>query len=287
MSSAALKDFLKQRPNKWATYRSVLRRLNSKANPQPSPTLQTTVDEKEVKHFTEQVWWEKNSELKVLQAMNKIRVPFVRDCLINSRVINEEVIDSPTPLQGIKIIDVGCGGGFFSEPLARLGATVTGIDATPNAITTAQNHASLDPSIERNLTYLETTIEEHAAKNKAVYDVVVSSEVIEHVTNKELFVKACTETLTPGGSIVMTTISQTIMSLVGAIWAAEYVFKLLPVGTHQHEKFITPYKLRRMLEQNSCTTRVVHGMLYNPITNKWHWIGNTAINYAIHAIKKK
>lgn len=267
--------------------RMLVRHLTSRVNPETSQSFGTTVDEKEVKHFTGQVWWEQNSELKVLQAMNKIRVPFVRDCLINSRVINEDVIDSPTPLRGIKIIDVGCGGGFFSEPLARLGASVTGIDATPNAIVTAQNHANLDPSIVSNLNYLETTIEEHATKNKGIYDVVVSSEVIEHVTNKELFVKACTETLKPGGSIIMTTISQTLTSLVGAIWAAEYVFKLLPVGTHQHEKFITPYKLRRLLEQNNCTTRVVHGMFYNPLTSKWYWIGNTAINYAIHAVKIK
>lgn len=131
-------------------------------------------------------WWDINGEMRALHALNPLRVQFVRDGLANTGIKGECPY---LPLEGVKILDVGCGGGLLSEPLARIGANVTAIDASSDLIKTAKEHAMLDPSLDENLNYIQTVIEDFAPNNKEVYNAVVASEVIEHVNDKELFLK--------------------------------------------------------------------------------------------------
>ncbi|CAK9826995.1 Ubiquinone biosynthesis O-methyltransferase, mitochondrial [Anthophora retusa] len=220
-------------------------------------------------------WWDVNGEMRALHALNPLRVQFVRDGLANTGVKAECPY---LPLEGIKILDVGCGGGLLSEPLARIGAEVTGIDASPDLIATAKEHAALDPNLDGKLNYIQTAIENFASDNKETYNAVVASEVIEH---------CCVNTLKPGGSIFLTTLNKTLPSWLGGIIAAEHVLKLVPKGTHDWNKFITPPEIQYLLESCGCKTKLIHGMFYNLLKNEWFWMTSTVINYAVHAVKKK
>nr|XP_012144778.1 PREDICTED: hexaprenyldihydroxybenzoate methyltransferase, mitochondrial isoform X2 [Megachile rotundata]XP_012144779.1 PREDICTED: hexaprenyldihydroxybenzoate methyltransferase, mitochondrial isoform X2 [Megachile rotundata] len=229
-------------------------------------------------------WWDIKGEMRALHALNPLRVQFVRDGLANTGIN----IESPhLPLEGIKILDVGCGGGLLSEPLARIGAEVTGIDASSELITVAKEHAALDSNISGRLNYIQTVIEDFAPTNSKVYNAVIASEVVEHVNEKELFLKCCVSTLKPDGSIFLTTLNKTLPSWLGGIIAAEYVLKLVPKGTHDWNKFISPAEMQRLLETYGCKTKLIHGMFYNPLKNEWSWVASRAINYAIHAVKRK
>ena len=221
---------------------------------------------------------------KALHTMNKLRVPFVRDGLINAGTVKPQFVNTSEPLKGLTILDVGCGGGILCEPLARLGAKVTGIDATAELIVIAKEHVPKEPEFN-DLLYLHTTVEEHAKTNLMSYDAVVASEVIEHVLDKPAFIKACINCLKPNGSIFITTLNKTYVSYFGGVLIAENVLRLLPVGTHNWNLFISPPQLQRMLEDHKCRTRAIHGMVYNPITNTWKWSAIKEINYALHAIK--
>ncbi|KOX72023.1 Hexaprenyldihydroxybenzoate methyltransferase, mitochondrial [Melipona quadrifasciata] len=229
-------------------------------------------------------WWNVNGELRALHALNPLRVQFVRDGLAN---MGFKVEYPYLPLKGIKILDVGCGGGLLSEPLARIGADVTGIDASSELITVAKEHAALDFSLDEKLNYIETVIEDFAPDNKEAFNAIVASEVIEHVNDKELFLKCCTSTLKPGGSIFLTTLNKTLPSWFGGIIAAENVLKLVPKGTHDWNKFITVAEMQSLLETYGCKTKLIHGMFYNPLRNEWFWMTSTVINYALHAVKRK
>ncbi|KZC11377.1 PREDICTED: ubiquinone biosynthesis O-methyltransferase, mitochondrial [Dufourea novaeangliae] len=246
----------------------------------------STVDVTTVEHHSKlsNQWWDVNGELCALHSLNPLRVQFVRDGLANTGM----QVETPyLPLEGTKILDVGCGGGLLSEPLARIGAEVTGIDASSELIKTAKQHASLDLNLDGRLNYVQAVMEDYYAKNKERYDAVVASEVLEHVNNKELFLKYCVDTLIPGGSIFLTTLNKTLPSWLGGIIAAEHVLKLVPTGTHDWNKFITPAEIQRLLETCGCKTKLIHGMFYNPLKNEWFWTSSTAINYAVHAVKKR
>ena len=172
----------------------------------------------------------------------------------------------------------------MSEALARIGAEVTGLDACQDNIEAARVHTENDDSLH-SLKYICGTIEEHCDEVTDQYDAVVASEVIEHVDNQELFVSKCSALVKESGSVFMTTISQTQLSWLTAIIGAEYVIGLLPRGTHDWNKFITPANLSSMLQTNNCRTHLVHGMLYNPVSNSWMWVGNNSVNYALQAVK--
>lgn len=187
----------------------------------------------------------------------------VRDGLANTGKTDPKLIDSPEPLSGMKILEVGCGGGIFAEPLARIGAKVTGVDASRDLIETARLHASKDQCLESRLEYINDTIENHAMCNKESYDAVVASEVLEHVTQKDLFVSSLTATLKPGGSVFITTLNKTFPAWAGGIIAAEYILRLLPIGTHDWNKFISPNETQCLLEKcKLCST----SRYYIPLT---------------------
>ncbi|XP_018579334.1 ubiquinone biosynthesis O-methyltransferase, mitochondrial [Anoplophora glabripennis] len=245
-----------------------------------------TVDKQEIKHFEKFVaeWWDEFGPMKPLHSLNKLRIPLIRDGLVNTGAIDKEKLNNPLPLKDISLLDVGCGGGILAEPLARLGGKVTGIDANPNTIELAKSHSQLS---FLDINCLTSSIEEHASNNPEKYDAVVASEILEHVSKKDRFLEACVKCLKPNGSIFVTTINKTFLANFLGIVISENVLQLLPRGTHQYEKFIEPVKLRRMLEDCNCRTQLIHGMFYNIFTNTWHWCTDTSINYALHVVKLK
>ncbi|XP_047025435.1 ubiquinone biosynthesis O-methyltransferase, mitochondrial [Helicoverpa zea] len=243
---------------------------------------QSTVDAADVEFFSKQMneWWDPYGKMRLLHSMNLLRVPFVRDGLVNTA--QKELY----PLKDKKILDVGCGGGILSEGLARLGAFVTGIDASEDLIRVADEHKNVDPKIAYNKpVYLHTTVEDHAKKVSNLYDGVVASEVIEHVQNQELFVKSCVHTLKPGGRIFFTTPNRTRMSQFAVIFLGENVLKYIPQGAHQFEKFITPTELTFLLERNNCHVELTYGVTFNPVTGKWDFSEFQQLMYAIQAVK--
>jgi len=231
----------------------------------------STVDERNIRHFNELAgrWWDERGEVKILHALKKLRVPLIRDCLLNVGQIDLTQRQSPRPLHVMKILDVGCGGGLLTEPLARIGANVTGIDASQSMTDTACSHACEDPSVSDSITYICGTIGEHANKHKESYDAVVASEVLEHVVHKDLFLGACVSSMKPGGSIFITTLNRTISMWAFGIVLAEYILRLEPRGTHELDKCVKPHKAEALLEKHGCTTKLIQGMLYNFLSNEW------------------
>ncbi|XP_055924652.1 ubiquinone biosynthesis O-methyltransferase, mitochondrial-like isoform X1 [Argiope bruennichi] len=242
----------------------------------------STVDSEEVSKFTQKAneWW--SNPYRLLYTMNTLRVPFIRDGILYA---SEVTIKKPLPLEGYKIIDVGCGGGLLAEPLARLGAQVTGLDPGLENIEAAKEHASQDEEINNRLNYVCDTIENFVTVSPGTFDAVVCSEVIEHVADVPIFVNNCVELAKEGGSLFFTTINRTTVSYFAAILAAEYVLNIVPRGTHNWNKFVQPSELSEMLKGLNCRIVSIEGMLYNPLTRTWNWCSNTSNNYALHAIK--
>uniref|UniRef100_A0A4W5MMU1 Ubiquinone biosynthesis O-methyltransferase, mitochondrial n=1 Tax=Hucho hucho TaxID=62062 RepID=A0A4W5MMU1_9TELE len=192
------------------------------------------------------------------------------------------------PLAGLRILDVGCGGGLLTEPLGRLGADVLGIDPVADSIGTAEVHAWHDPDLRGNVRYRANTLEELSEKGgqgAGQFDAVVASEVVEHLADLETFTLCCNQVLKPGGSLFITTINKTKLSYALAIVAAEEVLRIVPSGTHDWDKFVSPVELERLLESNGFHVESIRGMLYNPLSGAWSWTESTRINYALHAVK--
>ncbi|RLU16146.1 hypothetical protein DMN91_011905 [Ooceraea biroi] len=247
----------------------------------------STVDPKEIDHYSawKNSWWDENQgKPRLLHTFNPARVEFVRKGLANTGFISQNLA---FPLNGIKIADVGCGGGILTESLARAGAQMAGIDAATDLIDIAKEHVQLDPTISDRVNYFCTTIEEFSQNNKESYDAVVASEVVEHVTDPELFLKECVKILKPGGSIFVTTINKTLASWLGAIIIAEYIWKSVPCGSHQWSKFIAPDEIERILEKYDCKTKLSEGIVFNPLSYTFSLSSYKGINYAVHAVKKK
>lgn len=240
----------------------------------------STMNQGEVDKFAKMAgdWWNPEGVCKPLHSMNMVRVPFVRDRLVpgNNR--------SAQPLKGMNILDVGCGGGILSEPLARLGASVTGVDACKENIEIAKFHSNKDNQT-KNINFICSTIEEFAENSDTKFDAVVASEIIEHVDNPQLFITSMSSLLKDGGDLFITTLNRTTRSWLFAIVGAEYVACMLPKGTHDWEKFLKPEEIEEMCEKAGLGTRMVSGMTYIPVVNKWMWIPDKSVNFALHATK--
>ncbi|XP_074540019.1 ubiquinone biosynthesis O-methyltransferase, mitochondrial [Halichoeres trimaculatus] len=252
----------------------------------------TTVDPDEVRRFQSLAnkWWDEQGEFAALHAMNDLRVPFIRDNLLSVHRARHP----GKPLAGLKILDVGCGGGLLTEPLGRLGAQVLGIDPVEDSIGTAKLHSSFDPDLQDRIRYEACTLEELSAGEReggseeqggAQFDAIVASEVVEHLADLETFAYCCSRVLKPGGSLFITTINKTNLSYALGIVVAEQLLRIVPSGTHDWEKFISPEELERLLEPNGFSVQSVEGMMYNPVSGAWSWVNSTAINYALHAVK--
>lgn len=252
---------------------------------------QSTVDPDEVKKFQllASKWWDEEGQFAALHAMNDLRVPFIRDNLLNEHRARHP----GKPLTGLRILDVGCGGGLLTEPLGRLGASVLGIDPVEDSIGTARLHSSYDPDLRQRISYQACTLEQLFAgrqdkvEGETLFDAVVASEVVEHLADLETFAFCCSHVLKSGGSLFITTINRTNLSYALGIVAAEQLLRIVPRGTHDWQKFISPVELERLLESNGFSVLSVRGMLYNPVSGAWSWTNSTAINYALHAVKVK
>ncbi|XP_061193340.1 ubiquinone biosynthesis O-methyltransferase, mitochondrial-like [Saccostrea echinata] len=249
------------------------------------PIAQTTIDEEEHEKFKKlsHTWWNEVGEFQALHALNALRVPWIRDSLVEKQ-------DQPPPLHtkpliGQQILDAGSGGGILSEALARLGANVIGVDMVEDNIKVAQAHLEDDPAICGTVKYIQATVEDLVGTNEEAFDAVVASEVVEHVSNIDTFLTSCCKIIKPGGSIFLTTINKTAISYMAGVLAAEYLLRLVPIGTHDWEKFISPEDLQFLLDKSGFSTTLIHGMMYNPLTRRWNWISQTGINYGLHAVK--
>ncbi|XP_063773094.1 ubiquinone biosynthesis O-methyltransferase, mitochondrial [Pseudophryne corroboree] len=242
-----------------------------------------TVDPLEMKKFQawSAKWWDEEGVYSLLHTMNDLRVPFIRDILM-SKHHNR---DTGCPLSDVTILDVGCGGGLLSEPIGRLGAAVTGIDPLEDNIRTAELHKSCDPVLDSRIQYKPCSLEELSEHSMEMFNAVVASEVVEHVNDLESFIQSCFHILKPGGSLFITTISKTKLSYIFGIVVAEKIMSLVPEGTHDWDKFISPEELERLLESNGFVVDTLRGMLYNPFMGSWSWCDDTSINYAMHAVK--
>lgn len=215
--------------------------------------------------------------------MNGVRVPFIRDGLISTGLIEDQKIGTANVLEGMKILEVGCGAGILTEALGKLKAVVTALDPSEKLLTTARDHLRELENI--NVEYTCETIENHAQINKEKYDAVVASEVLEHVMDQKSFLTACVETLKPGGSIFITTFNKTQASWLAGIIAAEHVLNLVPRNTHDWNLFISPTEVEKILKDLNCSPVLVHGIRYEFWRNTCVWSSYTGVNYALHAVK--
>ena len=237
-------------------------------------TSRNTFSQVEIKNFESlaKEWWNESGKFKALHKINPTRLKFILNCLSSYR--NQKATDNLS-LRGIKILDVGCGGGLISEPLSRLGADVTAIDAGRDTIQVAKYHAELN---NLNITYIQCAPETLINKNLR-FDIVISLEVIEHVTDINLFIGTMTQLLTPSGALILGTINRTIKSLVFAKVGAEYIFNWVPRGTHNWAKFLRPTELINLLKSHGLVLNEMRGVVFDPVENEWSLSSNLNINY--------
>lgn len=217
------------------------------------------------------------------------RVPFIRDGLLGTIAVDQELRQTSRPLQNLRLLEVGCGAGLLTESLARLHANVTAIDPGREVIDAARAHlanSSASVALSTRIDYRCETIENHAtAAAELAYDACIVSEVLEHVVDKPAFLRACVSTIKPGGSIFITTFNRTCASWLGGIVVAEYLTRLVPRGTHDWDRFCTPIEAQRWLAELHCSTVLLNGFVYDMLTDRWRWIPTLDLSYALHAVK--
>ena len=233
----------------------------------------TTIDKIEVEKFSKmaQDWWNPNGKFKPLHLFNPTRISFIKDKLISNFKLNP---DNKKPLEKLKILDIGCGGGLLCEPLRRLGATMTGIDASNDNIEVAKLHSK---EMGLNIEYNYCSPENLNFKNE--FDVILNMEVIEHVSNVSLFIENCSNLIKKDGIMFVATINKNLKSYLFAILGAEYILKWLPIGTHDWNKFLTPEHLEIIANKNNFSSDSIVGMKYNLVSRKWFKSNDTSVNY--------
>lgn len=243
------------------------------------PPAANTVDPDEIERFSRiaSQWWDANGKFKPLHVINPLRIGYIRDHVMATFGI---AAAATSPLKGLSLLDIGCGGGLICEPMARLGATVTGIDASEKNIKVATLHAQQNGlDIDYRATSAEALVETGAR-----YDVVLALEIIEHVADIPAFVEACCKLLKPNGLMVWSTINRTPKSYALAIIGAEYVLRWLPRGTHTWSKFVKPSELHEQLRNNGFSVSDMTGMTMNPLNFKWKLTKNDlSVNYLLVA----
>ncbi|WP_407965747.1 bifunctional 2-polyprenyl-6-hydroxyphenol methylase/3-demethylubiquinol 3-O-methyltransferase UbiG [Bartonella sp. C271] len=238
----------------------------------------TTIDQSEIDHFSRiaDEWWDPQGKFRPLHNFNPTRLAYIKEkiCLTFDR----DPI-SLMPFEGLRILDIGCGGGLLCEPMARLGATVTGVDAAQMNIEVAKIHA-----IQSGLSIDYRTATAEVLVNKGEqFDVILNMEVVEHVANVDLFIEATAKMVKPQGLMFVSTLNRTWKAWGLAIVGAEYILKWLPKGTHDYKKFLKPQELKKLLRTNSLVIIDELGLTYNPLTNSWNYSCDMDVNYTLLA----
>ena len=243
---------------------------------------QTSVDPREVERFARMAanWWDPRGPMAPLHKLNPVRVGYIRDqaCARFGREAKHLGC-----LNGLRILDIGCGAGILSEPLARLGADMIGIDPAAENIEVARLHAA-ESGVA--VDYRATTAETLAEAGER-FDVVLAMEVVEHVVDVPAFVATCASMVKPGGLLVMATLNRTMKSFALAIVGAEYILRWLPRGTHQWDKFVKPEELESAIERNELQVIGERGVIYNPLADRWQLSSDMDVNYMLVAQRPK
>ena len=238
----------------------------------------STIDEAEVARFSAlaETWWDPRGEMAVLHKFNPVRLAYIRDAACKRFERNAKQLDC---LKDLRILDIGCGGGILSEPLARLGAQVTGADPAEKNIAVAKLHAGQSGVA---VDYRVTTAEALADVGER-FDIVLAMEVVEHVADVTLFVQSCAAMVRPGGLMIAATLNRTLKSFALAIVGAEYILRWLPVGSHRWDKFVTPNELEIAMEQGGLRVTGSQGVIYNILADRWQLSSDTDVNYMLVA----
>ncbi len=237
-------------------------------------SAELNIDASEIEKFSRiaSEWWDPNGKFRPLHQLGRIRLAYTLD-----RIGNQFTLDKtgPNSLDSLKIVDIGCGGGLICEPLARLGANVTGIDPAGENIKAARHHCA-DQGLE--IQYYDITVRELVELGER-FDVAVCLEVLEHVPDVECFLKECRSLINENGIIILSTINRTLKSYALAIVGAEYILRWLPAGTHNWNRFIKPDELSAALVKAELTTKNITGLVYNPVLDNWALSDDTDVNY--------
>ena len=238
----------------------------------------TSINKKEIDKFSKMAneWWDPEGKFKPLHKFNPIRIKYIKENIIN----NFKLKNKFRPLSGINILDIGCGGGLLSEPMSRMGANVTGIDASDKNIKIAKLHSKKN---KLKINYLCSSPENLKIKKK--FDVILNMEIVEHVEDIDFFLKSCSKLLKKNGLMFVATINKTLKSYIFAIVGAEYVLRWLPIGTHEWEKFVKPEDLKKILMKYDLSLNKLEGMNFNIIKDEWSISKDLSVNYIAKFIK--
>ena len=248
---------------------------------QPDNISRVSVDPREMESFSRMAedWWNPSGMFKPLHVMNGARIGFIKEALCEHF---DRDPDGDLPLKGLRILDIGCGGGLLCEPITRLGAKVTGVDALERNVKTAKTHAE---QMGLDIDYRHGTIEQMVESGEKPFDAVLNMEVIEHVANPPQFMKDCGAMVRHGGVMICSTINRTFKAFAFAIVGAEYVLRWLPRGTHQYDKLVKPVELRRWIADAGLEPEPSIGMTLNPINDRWSFSDDLSINYVTISVK--
>ena len=241
--------------------------------------MSTTINKEEIQKFSDLAdqWWDVNGKFKPLHMFNPIRIEYITNNIKKHYGIKK---DKENYLNGLNILDIGCGGGLISEPMSRLGANVTGIDASEKNVKIAKLHAKKN---ELKINYLNTTPEN--LKDFEKFDIILNLEIIEHVNDVNLYIKSCHKLLKKNGIMFTATLNRSMMSYIKAILGAEYILRWLPIGTHDWNKFIKPEELENLLSKVNFSTLDIKGFEFKPLSKKWILSNDLSVNYIINSLK--
>ncbi|WP_440677362.1 bifunctional 2-polyprenyl-6-hydroxyphenol methylase/3-demethylubiquinol 3-O-methyltransferase UbiG [Candidatus Pelagibacter sp. HIMB1587] len=231
-----------------------------------------SINKKEIEKFSNMAaeWWDPEGKFKPLHKFNPIRIKYIKENIIKEFQLKNKKY----PLSGINVLDIGCGGGLLSEPMCRLGANVTAIDASNKNIAIANLHAKKN---NLKINYICSSPEKLKTTKK--FDVILNMEIVEHVENVDFFLKSCANLLKKNGLMFVATINKTLKSYIFAIIGAEYVLRWLPIGTHEWEKFIKPEELKNILIKNNLNLKKIDGMNFNILKDEWNVSKDLSVNY--------
>ena len=234
----------------------------------------STINKKEIEKFSKMAseWWNPLGKFKPLHKFNPIRIKYIRD----SAVKHFKIKSDNEPLKNLNILDIGCGGGLLSEPMNKLGASVTGIDASKTNINIAKIHSKKN---KLKINYICASPENLKINKK--FDIILNMEIVEHVEDVNYFINKSSQFLKKDGLMYVATLNKTLKSYLFAIIGAEYILRWLPIGTHEWDKFVEPSKLIEYGKQNSLKLERLDGMAFNPIINKWNISKDSSVNYII------